>query len=107
MIQQENYIMNIDPDLQAFLEPQIKIAQATFAVGAERDQLVATALATFSGMGLVTTVKQGDDYVWIGTDLLKEVTKTPPAPVDLTPFMKPLESRADGSTSLMTESLRL
>jgi hypothetical protein len=97
--------MNIEPSLQSFLEPYITMGRATFARDTDDEKLTNTALLTFAGMGLVKAVVANGETIWVKTEKLKEVEKTPPAPVDLSPFMEaPVEKSSEPK---MSNSLRL
>ena len=97
--------MNIEPSLQSFLEPYITMGRATFARDTDDETLTNTALLTFAGMGLVKAVVANGETIWVKTEKLKEVEKTPPAPVDLSPFIEaPVEG---GGEPEMSNSLRL
>ena len=97
--------MNIEPSLKSFLEPYITMGRATFARDTDDETLTNTALLTFAGMGLVKAVVANGETIWVKTEKLKEVEKTPPAPVDLSPFMEaPVEKSGEPE---MSNSLRL
>ncbi len=97
--------MKIAPSLQSVMDQYIKIARATFAKDTDDQQLQDTVLFTFAGMGLAKQVRRSKDVIWARTDKLKELEKTPTAPIDLTPFMA--ATGDDGNEPEMTESLRL
>jgi hypothetical protein len=97
--------MNIEPSLQSFLEPYIKMGRATFARDTDDQTLTKTALLTFAGMGLVKAVVTNGETIWVKTEKLKEVEKTPPAPIDLSQFMA--TSDEGGGEPEISNSLRL
>ena len=65
--------MNIEPSLQAFMEPNIKVAQTTFSEEADDAVLREFVLFTFAQMGLAEKQGRGNDTVWVKTDLLKDL----------------------------------
>jgi hypothetical protein len=97
--------MNIEPSLQSFLEPYIAMGRATFARDTDDQTLTKTALLTFAGMGLVKAMVTNGETIWVKTEKMKEVEKTPPAPIDLSPFMA--ASVEEGGEPEMSNSLRL
>ena len=97
--------VKIDPALQAEMDPLIVIVRGTVANCADERTLANTLLLTLAGMGLATKVRKQADFVWVSTERLKELQKTPTAPFDLTPFIT--ASIAGNGEPRMTESLRL
>ena len=65
--------MNIEPSLQSFMEPNIKITTAAFSKRADDPLLQEVVLFTFVGMGLAKKRGRGDDAVWVKTKLLKDL----------------------------------
>jgi hypothetical protein len=97
--------MHIEPSLQSFIDSRVKIAMATFGRNKDEQVLRDTALGTFAGLGLAKTIVQNGEITWVKTDRLKELEKSPTAPVDLSEFMTPV---AEGpSEPNITGSLRV
>jgi hypothetical protein len=100
--------INIDRSLQSILDPLLTIARGTFAKNGDDESLVATALLTFSGMGLATMIPGQNGPTWVPTPLLIEQSKEPAGPIDLTSFMAECVASNHKADELkMTGSLRL